>query len=116
MLLFSGIERKQSKLPFESPTMVRLQEENGYKQLKIWIVMKQSTNWELNEPVLEWDECEKTHTLTTTTTGSKNSQKEAKVVTMLWAPQRSLLYRLLVLDEVKCKTHTQQQSQLMTIS
>ena len=37
-------------------------------------------------------------------------------VTMLWAPQRFLLYRLLVLDEVKCKTHTQQQSQLMTIS
>ena len=37
-------------------------------------------------------------------------------VTMLWAPQRTLLYRLLVLDEVKCKTHTQQQSQLMTIS
>ena len=37
-------------------------------------------------------------------------------VTMLWAPQRSLLYRLLALDEVKCKTHTQQQSQLMTIS
>ena len=29
-------------------------------------------------------------------------------VTMLWAPQRSLLYRLFVLDEVKCKTHTQQ--------
>ena len=29
-------------------------------------------------------------------------------VTMLWASQRSLLYRLLVLDEVKCKTHTQQ--------
>ena len=26
------------------------------------------------------------------------------------------LYRLLVLDEIKCKTHTQQQSQLMTIS
>ena len=37
-------------------------------------------------------------------------------VTMLWAPQRPLLYRLLVLDEVKCKTHTQQQSQLMIIS
>ena len=36
-------------------------------------------------------------------------------VTML-GPQTSLLYRLLVLDEVKCKTHTQQQSQLMTIS
>ena len=30
-------------------------------------------------------------------------------VTMLWAPQRSLLYMLLVLDEVKCKTHSQQQ-------
>ena len=29
-------------------------------------------------------------------------------VTMLWDPQRSLAYRLLVLDEVKCKTHTQQ--------
>ena len=29
-------------------------------------------------------------------------------VTMLWVPQGSLLYRLLVLDEVKCKTHTQQ--------
>ena len=29
-------------------------------------------------------------------------------VTMLWAPQRSLLYRLLVLDEVMCNTHTQQ--------
>ena len=36
-------------------------------------------------------------------------------VTMLWAPHWSLLYRLLVLDEVKCKIHTQQQSQLMTI-
>ena len=44
---------------------------------QIWIVMKQSTNLELNEPVLEWIECERTHTLTTTTTGSKNSQKEA---------------------------------------
>ena len=29
MLLFSGIERKQSKLPFESLTMVRFQQENG---------------------------------------------------------------------------------------
>ena len=39
--------------------------------------MKQSTNLELNEQLLEWNECEKTHTLTTTTTGSKCSQKEA---------------------------------------
>ena len=36
--------------------------------------------------------------------------------TVLSAPQRSLPYRFLVLDEVKCKTHTQQQSQFMTIS
>ena len=88
---------------------------------QIWIVMKQSTNLELNEPVLEWNECEKTHTLTTTTTGSKCSQKEANNQTDYQShnalgPQRSLLYRLLVLDEVKCKTHTQQQSQLMIIS
>ena len=56
MLLFSGIERKQSKTPFESPTMVRFQEENESSQLstQIWIVMKQSTNLELNEQVLEW--------------------------------------------------------------
>ena len=46
------------------------------QQLKIWIVIKQSTHLELNEPVLEWNECERAHTLTTTTTtGSKNSQK-----------------------------------------
>ena len=29
-------------------------------------------------------------------------------ITMLWAPQRSLLYRLKDSIEVKCKTHTQQ--------
>ena len=29
-------------------------------------------------------------------------------VTKLWAPQRSLPYRVLVLDEVKFKTNTQQ--------
>ena len=34
VLLLSGIERKQSKLPFESLTMVRFQEENGSSQLK----------------------------------------------------------------------------------
>ena len=37
-------------------------------------------------------------------------------VTMLWALQRSLPHMLLVLDEDKCKTHTQQQSQMMAIS
>ena len=34
VLLLSGIERKQSKLPFESPTMVRFQEENGCNNSK----------------------------------------------------------------------------------
>ena len=34
VLLLSGIERKQSKHPFQSPTMVRFQEENGSPQLK----------------------------------------------------------------------------------
>ena len=47
------------------------------QQLKIWIAMKQSTNLELNEPLLVLYECENSHTLTTTTTGSKGSQKEA---------------------------------------
>ena len=55
VLLLSGIERKQSKVPFESPTMVRFQEEKWMHQLKIWIAIKQSTNLELNEPVLEWE-------------------------------------------------------------
>ena len=45
------------------------------QQLKIWIAIKQRTNLELNEPVLEMNHCERTHTLTTTTTCSKNSQK-----------------------------------------
>ena len=77
MLLLSGIERKQSKHPFESPKMVRFQQENGCTNSKIWIVIKQSTNLELNEPLLVLNECENTHTLTTTTAGSKYSQKEA---------------------------------------
>ena len=73
---------------------------------QIWIVIKQTTNLELNEPVLEWNECERAHTLTITTTGSKNSQKEANNQTDYQShnslgPQRSLFYRLLVLDGVK---------------
>ena len=47
------------------------------QQLKIWIAIKQSTNLELNEQSLGGNECENSHTLTTTTTGSKCSQKEA---------------------------------------
>ena len=44
------------------------------QQLKIWTVIKQSTNLELNE-FWSGNECERAHTLTTTTTGSNNSQK-----------------------------------------
>ena len=44
---------------------------------QIWIVIKQSTKLELNEPFLVLKECENSHTLTTTTTGSKCSQKGA---------------------------------------
>ena len=54
MLLLSGIERNQSKLPLESLTMVRFQQENGSYQLKIWIAIKQSTNRELKEPIVGW--------------------------------------------------------------
>ena len=58
------------------------------------------------------NECDRAHTLTTTTTGSKCSQEEPtigqEIRTVFCAPQRSLPYRILVLDEVKCKTHTQQ--------
>ena len=43
----------------------------------------------------------------------KTHKKESTVrlttrITMLWAPQTSLLYRLKTSIEVKCKTHTQQ--------
>ena len=73
--------------------------------------------------VLGLKEHENSHTLTTTTTtttGSKSSQQEVNIRLMIrinaLCPQRSLLLKLLVLDEVKCKTLTQQQNQLMTIS
>ena len=47
----------------------------------------------------------------------KTHKKESAVrlttrITVLWAPQRSLLYRLKDSIEVKCKTHTQQSAQL----
>ena len=72
------------------------------------------TQFGVEDLVLGLRECENSHTLTTTTTGSKNSQKEAINQTdnqnSVLCPQMSLLYRFLVLDEVKCKTHTQQQN------
>ena len=84
------------------------------QQLKIWIVIKQSTNLELNELIDEvvmnvkrlthsqqQPQAPKTHK-------KKPTIRLTTRVTMLRAPQRSLLDRLLVLDEIKCKTHTQQ--------
>ena len=68
------------------------------------------TQFGVQDLVLCLKECENSHTLTTTTTGSKNSQKEANNQTdnqnSVLCPQRSLLYRFLVLDEVNCKTHS----------
>ena len=77
---------------------------------QIWFVMKQSTNLKLKTWFLALKECESSHTIITTTTGSKNSQKDANNQTdnqnSVLCPQRSLLYRFLVLDEVKRKTHS----------
>ena len=83
------------------------------QQLKIWIVMKQSTNLELNEQSLGGNECEELTHSQQQPQAPKTHKKKPTIrlttrVSMLWAPKRSLLSRLLVLDEVKCKTHTQQ--------
>ena len=80
---------------------------------QIWIVMKQSTNLELNEPIMEWYECEMLTHSQQQSQAPKTHKKESTVrlttrITMLWAPQRSLLYRLKDSIEVKCKKHTQQ--------
>ena len=42
----------------------------------MWLMNEQPTNLKLNTWFLAWNECENTHTLTTTTTGPKSSQKE----------------------------------------
>ena len=80
---------------------------------QIWIVMKQSTNLELNEPIMEWYECEMLTHSQQQSQAPKTHKKESTVrlttrITMLWAPQRSHLYRLKDSIEVKCKKHTQQ--------
>ena len=80
---------------------------------QIWIVMKQSTNLELNEPIMEWYECEMLTHSQQQSQAPKTHKKESTVrlttrITMLWVPQRSLLYRLKDSIEVKCKKHTQQ--------
>ena len=80
---------------------------------QICIVMKQSTNLELNEPIVGWNECEMlTHSQQQSQAPKTHKKKPTirqAIRTVFCAPQRSLPYRFLVLDEVKCKTHTQQQ-------
>ena len=80
---------------------------------QICIVMKQSNNLELNEPIVEWNECEMlTHSQQQSQAPKTHKKKPTirqAIRTVFCAPQRSLPYRFLVLDEVKCKTHTQQQ-------
>ena len=58
---------------------------------QIWIVMKQSANLELNEPVLGWNECEELTHSQQQPQAPKTHKKESTVrlntrVTMLWAP------------------------------
>ena len=83
------------------------------QQLKIWIVIKQSTNLELNEPIDEvvMNVKRLTHSQQQPQ-GPKTHKKKPTIRqairTVFYALQRSLLYRFLVLDEVKCKKHTQQ--------
>ena len=96
------------------------QQDQGYCNSKIGLDQHWDFHQQDSHPigvedlVLGLKECENSHTLTTTTTGSKNSQKEANNQidnqNQCSVPQRSLLYYLLVLDEVKCKTCTQQQN------
>ena len=87
------------------------------QQLKIWIVIKQSTNLELNEPGFgvgmnvkrlthsqQQPQAPKTHKKKPTI---RQTIRQA-IRTVFFALQRSHPYRFLVLDEVKCKTHTQQ--------
>ena len=74
---------------------------------QIWIVIKQSTNLELKTWFLFWNECE-ILTQSQQQPQAHNAHKKKPTirlttrVTMLWAPQRSLLYRLLVSVEVMC--------------
>ena len=79
----------------------------------IWIVIKQSTNLELNEPVLRFGMNVKSLTHSQQQPQGPRTHKKKPTIRqairiVFCAPQRSLLYRVLVLDEVKCKTHTEQ--------
>ena len=87
---------------------------------QIWIVIKQLTDLELKTWFLAQKNVKYSHTSQQQPQVPNAHIKKPTIrltyrVTMVWAPQRSLLYRLLDLDEVKCKTHTQQQrTQLKT--
>ena len=59
---------------------------------QIWIVMKQSTNLELNEPIVEWNECEILTHSQQQSQAPKTHKKKSRVrlttrITMLWAPK-----------------------------
>ena len=80
---------------------------------QIWIVIKQSTNLELNEHSLGGNECEELKHSQQQPQAPNAHKKKPTIrltarVRLLWAPQTSLLCRLLVSVEVKSKTHTQQ--------
>ena len=58
---------------------------------QIWIVIKQSTNLDLNEPVIVWNECEELTHSQKQPQASETHKKESPVrlttrITMLWAP------------------------------
>ena len=83
------------------------------QQLKILIVIKQSTNLELNEPIDEVVMNVKRLTHSQQQPQAPKTHKKKPTIrqairTAFCALQRSLPYRFLVLDEVKCKKHTQQ--------
>ena len=83
------------------------------QQLKIWIVIKQSTNLELNEPIDEVVMNVKRLTHSQQQPQAPKTHKKKPTIrqairTAFCALLRSLPYRFLVLDEVKCKKHTQQ--------
>ena len=83
------------------------------QQLKIWIVIKQSTNLELNEPIdgVVMNVKELTHSQQQPQVPKTHKKKPTirqAIRTVFCALQRSLPNRFLVLDEVKCKKPTQQ--------
>ena len=83
------------------------------QQLKIWILIKQSSNLELNEPIEEVVMNVKRLTHSQQQPQAPKTHKKKPTIrqairTVFCALQRTLPYRFLVLDEVKCKKHTQQ--------